>query len=39
MLHSFAILHGPTQDELVMMKTWIKDFVAFVNGDRRDNKN
>jgi hypothetical protein len=34
MLHSFAILHSPTQDELVMMKTWIKDFVAFVNGDR-----
>ncbi|KAN0106329.1 alpha/beta-hydrolase [Hyaloscypha variabilis] len=31
---NFAILHGPTQDELVMMKTWIKDFVAFVNGDR-----
>jgi hypothetical protein len=31
--HTFAILHGPTPDELVMMETWSKDFVAFVNDD------
>ncbi|KAE9370532.1 alpha/beta-hydrolase [Stipitochalara longipes BDJ] len=31
---NFAILHGPTPDEHVMMQTWIKDLVAFVNNDR-----
>jgi len=31
---SFSITHGPTADELVFMKGWIRDLVAFVNDEK-----
>lgn len=30
--HSFAITHGPTPAERVLMEEWIETLVAFVNG-------
>ncbi len=33
MLCSFSILHGPTPDEYVLMKTWIRNLTAFVNDE------
>ncbi|KAF7889409.1 uncharacterized protein EAF01_010902 [Botrytis porri] len=29
----FSIMHGPTEQELVLMKEWIRDLVAFVGAE------
>lgn len=31
---SFAILHGPTEAERLLMEDWIKSLVAFVQDDQ-----
>lgn len=31
--YSFSIMHGPTDQELVLMKDWIRDLVAFVGAE------
>ncbi|KAH7410565.1 Alpha/Beta hydrolase protein, partial [Cadophora sp. MPI-SDFR-AT-0126] len=31
---NFSILHGPTPEERVLMEDWIRDLVAFVNGEK-----
>jgi hypothetical protein len=30
---TFAIMHGPTDKEMVLLKDWIQDLVAFVGGE------
>ncbi|QSZ36146.1 hypothetical protein DSL72_007271 [Monilinia vaccinii-corymbosi] len=30
---NFSIMHGPTEQELVLMKDWIRDLVAFVGAE------
>lgn len=32
-LWNFSIMHGPTEQELVLMKDWIRDLVAFVGAE------